>query len=178
MASGIRPADRIAHRLVYGALLTLLLSTGCGFHLRTFDLNTAVSSVHVSTNSGNFAAQPLRRGLTQAGVELKSLQDEAEISVALLNQRRDRRSVAVTDQARAAEYEITLAVEYAIEKPDGERLLEPRWIESRRIFRVDRVNIVGSSEEQALLEQEMIRDMVQQIVRALNAASQELTVAG
>jgi len=159
-------------------LVAIFLSSGCGFHLRTFDLNTAVSSVHISSNGRNFVEQPLRAGLQQAGVELVPVRDEAQIAVALLNQRRDRRSVAVTDQAQAAEYELDLAVQYSVQKPDGEVLIEPRWAETSRIYRVDRVNLVGTSEEQALLEREMINDLVQQIVRALDAATQELAVAG
>lgn len=175
-----RRASRAAagsHRLVL--LLSLLaLTAGCGFHLRTYDLNTAVSSVHISSNGSNFAAEPLRRGLAQAGVELATVADEAEIAVTLLNQRRDRRSVTVTEQAQTAEYELDLAVQYSVEKPDGEVLVAPRWVEASRIFRVDRVNLVGTSEEQALLEREMINDLVAQIVRALDAATQELAVAG
>jgi len=168
MAAGVRRLS---------LLVIVLLLTGCGFQLRTFDLNTSVSSVHVSTNGSNFAAEPLRRGLQQAGVELVPVRDEAQIAVALLNQRRDRRSVSVTDQAQAAEYELDLAVQYSVQKPDGGILIEPRWVETTRIYRVDRVNLVGTSEEQALLEREMINDLVQQIVRALDAATQELPVA-
>jgi LPS-assembly lipoprotein len=164
-------------KLVIGVLLALL-ATGCGFHLRTFDLNTAVSSVHISSNAGNFAEAPLRQGLKQAGVAIATVADEAEITVALLDDRRDRRSVAVTDQAQAAEYELDLGVQYSVSGPDGKELIPPRWVETSRIYRVDRVNLVGTNEEQALLEREMVNDLVQQIVRALDAATQELTVAG
>jgi outer membrane lipopolysaccharide assembly protein LptE/RlpB len=140
MGSRLQPVQSGAWRL--SLLVAVFLSTGCGFHLRTFDLNTAVSSVHVSSNGRNFVEQPLRAGLQQAGVELMPVRDEAQIAVALLN------------------------------------LIEPRWAETSRIYRVDRVNLVGTSEEQALLEREMINDLVQQIVRALDAATQELAVAG
>ncbi len=157
--------------------LVLVLAAGCGFRLRTFDLNTAVSSVHISSSSGNFAEVPLRQGLERAGVTIVPVADEAEVTVALLNARQDRRSVAVTDQAQAAEYELDLGVQYSVSGPDGKELIAPRWVETSRIYRVDRVNLVGTNEEQALLEREMVNDLVQQIVRALDAATQELTVA-
>jgi len=176
--TGSRPQPAQTGARWLSLIVAVVLAAGCGFHLRTFDLNTAVSSVHVSSNGSNFAAQPLRTGLQQAGVDLVPVRDEAQISVALLNQRRDRRSVAVTNQAQTAEYELDLAVQYSVQKPDGEVLIEPRWVETSRIYRVDRVNLVGTSEEQALLEREMINDLVQQIVRALDAATQELPVAG
>lgn len=168
----------VGGRILFMAALLVMLATGCGFHLRTFDLNTAVASVHISSSSGNFAEAPLRQGLQRAGVEIASVADEAEVTVSLLNARRDRRSVAVTDQAQAAEYELDLGVQYSVSGPDGAELIAPRWVETSRIYRVDRVNLVGTNEEQALLEREMVNDLVQQIVRALDAATQELTVAG
>jgi LPS-assembly lipoprotein len=160
------------------ALAAVLLLAGCGFHLRTYDINTSVSSVYLSSNSANLVAEPLRRGLKQAGVTLAAEADEAEVTVALLNQRRDQRSVSVTPTAREAESELTLAVQYAVTAPGGAELVPPRWIETARIYRIDRLNILGSSEERSLLEQEMINDLVQQIVRALDAATREMPVAG
>ncbi|MFP6835378.1 MAG: LPS assembly lipoprotein LptE, partial [Pseudomonadales bacterium] len=77
-----------------------------------------------------------------------------------------------TKQARAAEYEMNLGVQYRVLDGAGNELVGPRWARSVRVFRVDRGNIVGNSEEQALLEQEMRNDLIQQIVRTLN------TVAG
>ena len=51
----------------------------------------------------------------------------------------------------------------------GNSLAEPRSIQASRIYTVDRDNIVGSSEEQALLQREMVDDLVQQIIRGVNA---------
>ena len=47
--------------------------------------------------------------------------------------------------------------------------LTPRSIRASRVYTVDRNNIVGSSEEQALLQREMVEDLVQQIIRGVNA---------
>jgi len=154
-------------------LALLALNAGCGFHLRTYQLDTAVSSVHVATTGNNLAAEPLRRSLTQAGVTVVGVADEAQVVLELLDDRRDRRSVSVTETTRAAEYETTIGVRYAVQRPDGAVLIEPRWIETTRIYRVDRINLVGSAEEQVLLEREMVNDLVQQILRALDAATRE-----
>ncbi len=158
-------------------VLAMLVASGCGWHLRTWDLSSSVSSVHVDGSSGNPASAPLKRNLRQAGVQLANVADEAEVVVTLLDQRRERRSVAVTDQARAAEYETSLAIQYAITGAEGVELVPPRWVQASRVYRVDRTNIVGSSEEQALLEREMVSDLVQQIIRALDVATREDTVA-
>jgi len=154
-------------------LTFLAVAGGCGFHLRTYQLDTSVESVHLSSSDGNLAMEPLERSLRQAGVTLAPTADEAELIVELLQDRKDRRSVSVTETTRAAEYETTIGIRYAVQKADGTVLIAPRWIEATRIYRVDRVNIVGSSEEQVLLEREMVNDLVQQILRSLDAASRE-----
>jgi outer membrane lipopolysaccharide assembly protein LptE/RlpB len=47
-------------------------------------------------------------------------------------------------------------------------LQEPLWVERERVYRVDSDNILGSSEERALLEDEMRDELIRQIIRALD----------
>lgn len=162
---------RAGHILIWPLLV--VIAGGCGFHLRTYQLDTSVDSVHLSSSGNNLAEEPLERSLRQAGVTLVPTAEEAELIVELLQDRKDRRSVSVTETTRAAEYETTIGIRYAVQRADGTVLIAPRWIEATRIYRVDRINIVGSSEEQVLLEREMVNDLVQQILRSLDAASQD-----
>ena len=156
-------------KLVAGMLL--LLQGSCGFHLRTWDLGVNLESVRVEAGQRSLLAAPLRRALNQSGVTEAS-EGESQVVVELLDQRSNRRSVSVTDQARAAEYETTLEVRFQVHDANGVQLIPPRWIRSERVFRVDRDNLVGNSEEQALIEQEMRDDLIQQILRSLNAITQ------
>jgi LPS-assembly lipoprotein len=161
-------------------LITLLLTCGCGFHLRTFDLTSTVSSAYVTSNTRNFLTEPLRTSLRQVGVNEASSAGEAELVVQLVEQRRERRSVSVTGAALAAEYELTLGVRFSVfNVSDGQQnvLIEPRWAQITRLYRIDPNNLVGSSEEQALLEREMVADLVAQVIRALNAVSRETGIA-
>lgn len=119
-------------------------------------------------------AQPLRRGLKQAGVEERP-DNEASIIVDLLDQRNERRSISTGGSTRAAEYEVSYAVHYRILDAAANELAAPTWIERQRVYRIDADNIVGSSEEQALLESELIQDVVGQIIRAMDAVSRNLT---
>ena len=143
---------------------------GCGFQLRSYNFAGSVDSFAVTGKSRLAISQELRRGLSQAGVNEVSAEDAA-IKVEILEQRRDRRSVSVAGSARAAEYETSLAVRYRILGAGSEELAPATWIERQRVYRIDRDNIVGSSEEQALLEAELMQDMVGQIIRAMEAVS-------
>ena len=71
--------------------------------------------------------------------------------------------------ARAAEYELVAGVQYAI-RAGEEELVAPRWVEASRVFSIDRTSLTGSSEEQALIEGELQADLVQNVLRSLNAA--------
>jgi LPS-assembly lipoprotein len=141
---------------------------GCGFHLRTWDLEGNVGTARITANARNPVAGPLAQALQSAGVEL---QGEPDVIIELLEDQTGRRSVSVTDQARAAEYETSLRVRYAIRDGNGETLLQPTWLGASRIYEVDRANLVGSSQEQALLQREMVNDLVQQIIRGLDTVT-------
>ncbi len=158
------------------AAVTLLVwlvaaSGGCGFHLRSWDVGSSIDSVHVAANARNPMQAPLQRALQQAGVTLVDRAGDASVVVELLDSRQERRSISVSGQARAAEYESTLGVRFRIADAAGGELVPAQWLERVRVFRVDRDNLVGSSEEQALLEREMRSDLVQQILRTLNAVA-------
>ena len=141
---------------------------GCGFHLRTWELEGNIETAKITSNLRNPLADPLGRALRSAGVEVVG-SGSADVTIELVSDRTSRRAVSVTDQARAAEYQTTLTVVYAVFDAKGDPLAAERSIRASRVYTVDRDNIVGSSEEQALLQREMVDDLVQQIIRGVNA---------
>jgi LPS-assembly lipoprotein len=151
--------------------MSLFALAGCGFHLRTLDLGASVSSFYVESDAGNPLSGALRRSLRQAGVAEADSASAAEVVVDLLNAQLTRRSVSVAGDARVAEYEMDMSVLFRVLDSSGTELVAPRLVRSARVYRVDRGNIVGNSEEQALLEREMHNDLIQQIVRTLNAVA-------
>lgn len=156
--------------------ITLILAS-CGFQLRSYNFSSAVDSYALIGKTQLGVAQPLRAGLGQAGLQEVEV-EQAELVVELLDQRRNRRSVSTAGRARAAEYESSYAVLYRLLDAQGQELAPAIWVERERVFRVDSDNIVGSSEEQALLERELMSDVVGQIIRAMNAVSRPASNAG
>lgn len=163
--------------LVAASLAAALLASGCGFQLRGWDLATSVGSAAVVSDQRAAIVREIERSLRASGVELRDPADSPEITVRVLDERVSRRSASVSGQARVAEYELTSVVDYAIEAESGPLLASSR-ASAQRSFRLDRDNIVASNEEQALLEREMRRDLVEQILRSLNRVTENREVAG
>ena len=150
-----------------------LLLASCGFHLRTWDLGETLKAVHVEADASVDLDRELAQAFRAANVELTEDADDADIVVKLSEQTQERRSAAVT-AGRAAEYEMSLGVRLALETGAGEVLAPQRELRSERVARLDRDNIVGSSEEQALLATEMRNDLVDRIVRMIGTLSRQL----
>lgn len=149
--------------------LAACLAAGCGFQLRTWDWAGTDLAIHVRAEAASALAAPLRRALSQAGATISARPADADIVIRLLNERRTRRIASVVAGARAAEYELVAGVQYAIHA-GKEELVAPRWAEASRVFSIDRTSLTGSSEEQALIEGELRGDLLQHVLRSLNAA--------
>ena len=150
--------------------LVAALAAGCGFQLRTWDLATSFETAAIDADRDTDLDRDLAEALRSAGVRVVAA--DADVVLQLADQRNERRSGAVTSAGRAAEYELTLQVAFGIARSDGEELVATRLLRSERIARLDRDNIVGSSEEQALLAAEMRNDLVGQMLRTLGAVGE------
>lgn len=153
--------------------VVVLLVAGCGFHLRTWDLGTALQAIHIDADASVDLDRELAQAIRSANVRLAADAADADVVVKLSRQRQNRRSAAVT-AGRAAEYEMSLSIRFALESPSGEVFTAASELTSERVARLDRDNIVGSSEEQALLVREMRADLVDRIVRVLGARSRAI----
>lgn len=155
-----------------GAVSLLALATaGCGFRLRRWEIAGTFDTVRIDADRSVDLDHDLRQALTAAGVHV--VDERASIVMTLARQRAERRSVAVTGAARTAEYELSLQVHFAVGDGDGGELAPSRLLRSERVARLDRDNIVGSSEEQALLRAELRRDLIGRMLRTLGALADD-----
>ena len=152
-----------------GTWLAMLVSAGCGFQLRTWELASAFETVRIEADHGVDLDLDLGRALESAGVRLVDF--EADVVVRLSDQRDDWRSVSVTQGARTAEYELALQIGFRVTDQEGNELAPGRVLRSERVARLDRDNLVGSSDERRLLAAEARTDLVGRMVRTLDTLS-------
>ncbi len=150
-------------------VVVALVLCGCGFHLRTWDLAASFESVAIDADASVDLDRDLAQALASVGVRV--VERDADLVLTLARQSDDRRSVAVTATALAAVYELSLQVTFGVVTADGEALAEARELRGERSARLDRDNVIGSSEEQALLMAELRNDLVGRMMRTLGALS-------
>ena len=156
-------------RLNLGALL--LLFAGCGFHLRSYDVDAAFENYFIAASDTSSFAADLRRMLKGAGVVESASRSAADVVVEVLEERDLERAVSTTGNARVAEYELEVGVNVRITNGAGIELAPAQWINRTRVFRVDRNNLTSNSEEQSLIQRELRAEVGQALLRTVNAVA-------
>ncbi len=156
-------------------LLLLALSLGaCGYSLRgSGEFAAPLTSLQVNILQPNSdLGRQLQNSLSAAGLSFE-LVDSLSVSgddvlLMVADEQSVRRPVTINPRARAAQYEIRLAVDFILLQ--GETELIPReTLTVERSYLEDIENIAGSREEAEILASEMRRDLVNLLLRRLEA---------
>ncbi len=141
--------------------------TACGFQLR------GTGSTHMALSELNFVA---RDALSPLGKEVQSslannkvlLSSSAPFTLYIGPEEISRRTASFTAGTRSAEYTLTSAVTYELRSSRLPALLQDR-IEVQRTYAYSQDNVTGSGQEEALLREEMRRELVMQLMMRLQA---------
>ena len=150
------------------AVFSCLMS--CGFQLRGADPNGASTGLQglelrlISVQPRSDLTREVSRELSNAGAVLTDATGSA-LQLTLQAEQFSQRNVSLTAQARAAELELTLSVNFVLEQTEQDPT-DARATVSRQMLNDPR-NIVGKTEELRLLRAEMRRDLAAQIVRRI-----------
>lgn len=157
------------------ALLTLLCGlSACGFSLRSGATLGGYESLQLvlADPNGEFARQ-LRRGLDTSGVQTEVVDmQSADAETPVLGVSAERiasRPITVNPRARAAQYEIRLSVDIVLQQGDNE-LIAMETLSLERSYLEDIENIAGNQEEVQIITTEMRRELINQLMRRLQAA--------
>lgn len=156
-------------------LVFALTLAACGFKMRgEANLSASLQRVHVQIAD---PFSPLKRDLdaalarSGAQVEDKSGDGIAEITLTNVSLAPVVRSVGAT--AFVNEFSMVYHVELAIADGAGKSLLPLQVIEHSREFTFDQSQAIGTNVEQDEIKKEMERDMVQTVMRKVEAAGRK-----
>jgi LPS-assembly lipoprotein len=151
------------------ALITFCLSA-CGWHIRgSLDMPKQLSNLYISaSDSKGPLITELRQLLKTNRVSLVEKSTDANYSLYILDENKDRRTAGVGGDELSSAYEITLKVNYEIHLKNHNQLVKGNAI-SIRNFNYNTAAINSATQEELLLDQEMRRDLAQQILRRLSS---------
>lgn len=145
------------------------LMTACGFHLR------GTGTTQMALNELNFTARdalsPLGKMVKESLANNKvQVSSSAPFTLYVGPEETTQRTASFTAGTRSAEYTLTTAVSYELRSGKLPTLLQDR-IEVQRTYAHNQNNVTGSGQEEALLREEMRRDLVMQLMMRLQAVT-------
>lgn len=151
-------------------LLTGLL-VGCGFQLRGAGSATALPEnwrqMALDTDNPNSEfSRELQARFSANGVEWVD-RDEATHVLRLSPERFQQRNLSLNNQARAAEFELTLRASFTVLDGRGETAMPTSEAIVVKQMENDPRNVVGKAEEIRILQSEMRGELAQQILRRI-----------
>lgn len=159
------------YRLLILSCISVILSS-CGFSLRGSDvLSSKFQVIQLDMEQPNSEfSRLLRRSLEVADVtiEARPLTDSDAPVLLVSNERIVSRPITVNPRARAAQYEMRLSINIALGSSD-KTLISPQTLIVERIYFEDIANIAGTQEEVEIITAEMRRELVNQLMRRLEA---------
>jgi LPS-assembly lipoprotein len=157
-------------------VVTLLLLTACGFHLRGYKepATLQVSSVYLQAADNSDIAQAVRNQLKVNKTRLTDTAEEAQYVLNLGKQKVQRRVLSVSaTTGKAEEYQLILSVVISISASDGEALLSDQLIKVSRDYTFDANAVLGKSAEEEELLGDMVDQAVDHIFNRLNAVARQ-----
>jgi LPS-assembly lipoprotein len=153
------------------AVACLVGLAGCGFQLRgAVELPPAYRAVHVRA-SDPLVGEPLKLYLEAGGARLAASPAEADLTLAVTREARDRRVTAVDPRTgKPREYELAYALTYEVAGRKGDAILPPETVRLVREYTFEADAVLAKGEEEAVIYADMREDAVQQILRQLRLA--------
>lgn len=155
-----------------GLLVLCLLLAGCGFKLRgAMELPPEMQRVALEgVSPASPIAQALRSLLRFSGGTIAADRAAADSILRITHVEEERREVSLTETGKANEFELTYRVSFDVITPQGAVLLPEQTVEIVRDYFNDQLNIVGKTEEEILLWQEMQKEAARTLLRRVDAA--------
>ncbi|RCS58488.1 LPS assembly lipoprotein LptE [Parvibium lacunae] len=157
-------------------LVSSLMLSSCGFSPRG---QSAVpyQTLALTAFTGSQLIGELRRNLRNSSrVELRPSREEAEATLHIASETREKQILTVNRDGRPREYVLRLRVQYQIVDVKGRPYVPMTELIQQREISFNEGAVLAKESEEALLFRDMQSDMVQQLLRRLASAPTRLTL--
>jgi LPS-assembly lipoprotein len=157
-------------RFLYAAIASAIscVLVACGFHLQGAQpLPAAMQTTFLDvTDTDTGFARALRRTLADAGTTLTPNRDDATAVLRVLQDDAGQRVLSVSPVGVPEEYELYHTIEVSL-VGGGRTLLEPYTVTVTRDYRFEPTDVLGKQHEAEYLQEAMVDDLVQLVLRRL-----------
>ena len=162
-----KPHRSLVSALASVTILALLALQGCGFHVRSADLDSlGFSEVDLScdkTSSWDLC-QELERQLISHKV---NLQEDAAYALRVFEIRSKERVFTINQDATADEYELTRSLQFSLVEESNPEARYTNEISARRIYRHSSSELLAKDREQAVITKALDQSLAREIIRQL-----------
>jgi LPS-assembly lipoprotein len=151
--------------------LLLLLQVGCGFHLRhSWPLPDELHRVYLQTSAPySYLILQFKKMLRSLNVTLLEEPADNAITLKLYNGEYKKTVISESASASTTEYQLTYQMTYQLLKSNGESLYDPQTISITRHLLVSEDQVLSSTNESAVSQQEMQREALVQLLNQLSS---------
>jgi len=155
-------------------LLTVVLLTACGFHLRG-QAGMPFETLYLdAANPGTPFIADLRRNLEANKVRLVNSAEKADVVLNIVSEVPERQILTLGGSGRVNEFLLRYRVSFRAYDLKGREWIPAEEMALRRDYIYDDTKVLAKEAEEAQLYKSMISDMVQQVVRRLSRAKPQL----
>ena len=147
------------------------LLAGCGFQLRgRADLK--FDRIYVETDGFSVFAAELRRVIqSNKSVEVTDSPENAQVVLKVIDERREKKILALTSTGSVEEYVLLYQVSYRVMDNKMQDLVAPNDIALQRIMTYKDTETLAKESEEQFLYRDMQSDAVQQMLRRLSVVA-------
>jgi LPS-assembly lipoprotein len=151
--------------------LSVLFIAGCGFQLRgSKTFLPSLQNLYIqSTDPYGQLATYLATYLKQSGVHLTTTPDEATAILSILSETQNQQLISVSGTQQTRQYNLLLLVQFQVTNNKGAILVPPQSLTESRILTSISDQILGGSNEQTIMYQQMRRSMVYDMINRLGS---------
>ena len=151
------------------SVLAIVVLAGCGFHLRGA-AQLPFSTLYVQVASTSPLGQEIRRNLRASNARLVASPADAQATLVILSELREKQILSLGGQGRVREYQLRYRIGYQLTDGKATTLIAPTEILLKRDISFNDSDVLAKEAEELLLYRDMQSDAVNQLVRRLQAA--------
>ena len=154
-------------------LITVLLLSACGFHLRGHNIKDetfAFHSIYIQAPAETPFIKALRQGLQLNRLDVKNSHDKADLILDIVAETPDKQILALSGSGHVLEYMLRYTVSLRAYDNQRREWMPAGNILLQRYFPYDDSQVLAMEQEQARLYDDMYSDAAQLVLRRLSFA--------